>query len=478
MRQARLFSFLLLLSTLAACERPLLPSPPTLEPLLVHAEWDWFRDEKRRVVLLRGANYSSLERAPDAAPSRAPREDDFRWLAGLGFNLIRLPIAWSSIEPEPNHFDTRFLRDEVDPLLRFASNQGMQVVLALDQARWSACIPGGHGAPAWSCPQPPDPGAAPGSPSRVERARCDFFSGAAAPDGRPLRDHYVDAWRVVARYYEQDRRVVGFDLLDEPAPGECFAGSAFVGEILDPLYGEIATAIRRTDAPQALFYQPAVAPDDPILGAPPGVGPDAAFAPHVFTQTYGAPAGGPPVGAALAALYARAERAARRLGGPLLLGEIGADAPPEGTYRPVTPVFLRESLDALDRHLVGGAVWAFVPQGQTPAHEGGLGIGNEEDARLLARPFARRIAGVPIAMRFDDASRQFELSFRDDPDVSPPDPSEIFLPAKRRYPEGFTVAVTPGDRWTFDAHAQRLLLYRGSTTGERMHVVRIGPPAR
>jgi endoglycosylceramidase len=470
-----------LLAAAACTDRGLL-APPTLEPLLVHVDEHWFRDSKQRVVILRGVDLATLDRKREPGLARAPEPEDFAWLASLGFNLIRLPITWASVEATPNVYDHGYLHDVVDPLLRLASDYGMQVVLAVHQVRWSSCIPGGSGAPRWTCAgeSTPAPTEQPGwgrpgalAEMRAIRAACRFFGDARAPDHRKLREHYVDLWRNLARYYEQDKRVFGFDLVNEPTPSDCFPPQTFTPDVLTPLYAELRQAIRAEGAPQALVYQPAVRRGSPLLGAPEAFGPGAVFAPHLFTQIFGRPAEGPAGRAALAAQYRHAQRLAGALGGPLLIGEIGADAPADGTFRPATPEFLAASFDELDRRLIGGAVWAFVPHGDDPGAPGGLGI-NGDDVAVLARPYARRIAGLPLDMGFDAKSRTFTFSFRDDPTTRPHDPSEIFLPAKLAYPTGFTVEVTAGDRWKFDEHNERLLLYRGDAT---QHSIRITPSA-
>ena len=471
-----------LLAAAACTDRGLL-APPTLEPLLVHVDEHWFRDAKQRVVILRGVDLSTLERRREPEGTRAPRDEDFAWLSSLGFNLIRLPIAWASVEPQPSVYDHGFMHDQVDPLLRLASDYGMQVVLAVHQVRWSRCIPGGSGAPAWTCadakaaapseqPGWGQPGAL--AELRAARAACGFFRDALAPDHRKLREHYVDLWRNLARYYEQDKRIVGFDLLNEPNPSNCFPPLRFTADVLTPLYAELRQAVREQGAPQALVYQPAVSRGSALLGAPEAVGPGAVFAPHLFTQTFGAPREGALDAGTLATAYQRAQLLAAALGGPALIGEIGADAPADGTFRPATPEFLAASFDELDRRLIGGAVWAFVPHGDDPGAAGGLGI-NGDDVAVLARPYARRIAGLPLEMGFDSASRTFTFSFRDDPAAKPHDPSEIFLPAKLTYPEGFAVEVTAGDRWTFDEQNQRLLLYRGAAAQHSLRVTARAP---
>jgi endoglycosylceramidase len=467
-----------------ACSDRGILAPPTLEPLLARPDGAWFRDAKGRVVLLRGANYSALELPSDPGGIPQPRDADFAWLASLGFNLLRVPIAWSALEPLPDVFDPVFLRDRVDPVLRLANDHGMQVVLALYQVRWSDCFAGGTGAPRWTCaglaPASEREGVADGSDAqadaerRAARAQCAFFAGALAPDGDTQRAHYADTWKLVAQYYQQDQRIVGFDLFNEPSPGDCAPAERFVEDALAPFYAELVRVVRNQGAPQAIVYQPAVGPGSSLLDAPQGLGPTAILAPHLYSQTFGPPSGG------LAAhvlddFYGRAVLLARRLGGPLLLGEIGGDAPPRGPVRGTTPELLRASFAELDRLLAGGAVWAYAPPGDPAAGEPALGIANEADAAVVARPFARRIAGIPVAMRFDEATHEFTLRFRDDLEVEPPDPSEIFVPVKRRYPSGFAVRVGKGTHWTYDEHTQRVLVYRGPGSEHTVHIV---PAAR
>jgi endoglycosylceramidase len=450
----------------AACSDRGALSPPTLEPLLVHVDGPWLRDAKGRVVLLRGANVVSLEAIPPEQPVEV-REQEFQFLARLGFNFVRLPIPWIAVEPRPGTHDLAFLYGRVDPLLRAASDHGMQVILALQQARWSSCFLGDAGAPPWTCA-----GADAGPPSqrgwgardavaelRAARAQCNFYRDAKGPDGIALRERYATTWRAIAGYYEQDRRIFGFDLLNEPSPGSCFGPDAFLADVLTPFYRDLQLGVRQAGAPQAVVYQPALTRSDALLGIAADTAPGSIFAPHLFSQAFGPPPGAAAPGTLVAPSYARAAELARTIGGPLVVGEIGGDAPPIEGYRPVSRELLAASLDQLDRGLASGAVWALVERtgGAAP---GAPGI-SDEDAAVLARPFARRIAGIPQEMRFDAGSGEFHLRFVDDGTVKPPDPSEIFVPAERRYPGGFSVEVSDGDQWTFDAHNQRVLLYRG-----------------
>jgi hypothetical protein len=80
-------------------------------------------------------------------------------------------------------------------------------------------------------------------------------------------------------------------------------------------------------------------------------------------------------------------------------------------------------------------------------HAGGRGLAG------VVRPYARRIAGEPLFMRFDRESRIFEFEFRGDPAVSAP--TEVFVPALQ-YPQGYSVEVSDGS-YQIDSQAQTLI---------------------
>lgn len=451
---------------------------PTLEPLAITADADWIRDGAGRVVLLRGANYSGLEFGNFIANANGPREADFAQLASWGVNAVRLPIAWDYLEPQPNQFDESYLTDQVDPVIAFAEAHGIRVIIDMHFFNWSRCI-GGLGAPAWIC----DGHNYPQGEGGLLAATCDFFRveggvrpPATASDGRLVREHFLDAWRIVVRRYADDERVIAWDYFNEPF-GFCFGltGGAFEREALHPFYRRMRAIFAEEDAERTFFYEPHVTRN---LGFTPFLepfGPNVVYAPHLYGN-----AGGSADQAydgdleALRADYDDAVAEAATLGGPLVIGEYGGNADgPEG-FLEATELFLRDTYDELDRRLAGGTVWAYFPGGNgfSVVRADGSEKGSLVD--MIARPYARRIAGIPTAMGFDTDTKEFHLVFRNDDERRPPDPTEIFIPAARHYPDGFVVEVTAGDRWELDESGNRILLFRGKA---ETHEVRVMPAA-
>ena len=468
---------LLLALVLAGCGRDSSVeggADPVLEPLAIRANAGWIRDGAGRVVLLRGANYSGLEFGNFIGDDSGPRESDFAQIASWGLNVVRLPIAWHYLEPQPNAFDEGYLIDQVDRVVGFAAAHGIGVIIDMHFFFWSSCI-GGLGAPPWIC----DGHNYPSGEEGLLRATCDFFRNeggprppAFGPDDRLLREHFLDAWRLVVRHYADDPRVIGWDYFNEPF-GFCFglAGGAFEREALHPFYRRMREIVSEEGAERTFFYEPHVTRN---VGFEPGLepfGPDVVYAPHLYgsaggqaDQAYDGDA------QALREDYDRAVLEAGILGGPLFVGEFGGNVGgPEG-FLEATELFLRDSYDELDRRLLGAVFWAYFPGDNGFSVVDAEGREKGELVDIIARPYARRIAGIPTAMHFDLESRQFELSFHDDADLQLPDPTEIFVPVARHYPNGFDVEVTMGDRW--EREDDRILLFRG---GANEHTLRITP---
>jgi endoglycosylceramidase len=441
---------------------------PTLEPLTIHADADWIRDAQGRVVLLRGANYSGIEFGNFIGNTHGPEESDFAQMETWGFNVIRLPIAWSYMEPEPNVFDDRYLFEQVDPVVDWADRHGMVVVLEMHQFFWSPCI-GGNGAPAWACE-----GRNYGTDIfGAIRAGCEFVQGLAAPDGRTLQEHFLDVWRIIARHYRGDRRIAGLNMLNEPQTVACPGGAANETFLLYDLYRRWRTLVQAEGALQTFFAEPPVARNIgfPVITA--DFSPDVVYAPHLYTQTGGsADIKYDGNAATITADYEVAAREAREFGGPLFAGEFGGNTNLEGDFRPATEAFLRDSLDEQDRRLLGGAVWAYFPSDNTFSVVDADGNEKGDLVNIVARPYARRIAGVPTEMRWDPAMREFVFSWRVEAGQQS-DVTEVFVP-NRHFPLRF-IELPPGVVQSARPEEQTVL-FRALAPGD--YTIRIKLPLR
>ena len=432
----------------------------------LRSDGEWVRDGRGRVVLLRGVNYSGLEFGNFFGSPRPPEESDFAQMATWGVNVVRLPIAWHYIETAPNVLDLDHLRLQVDPIVRFARRHDVVVVLEMHQFQWSPCT-GGNGVPRWSCEGK-------GYSRDVLggwNAQHDFWAGALAPDGRTLLDHFYDVWRVVARRYRRERVVAGFNFLNEPL--DIVTPVGFEAQRLHPAYRRWAAILRDERAEQMLVLEPPVSRNLGIGAMPEPLGPNALYAPHLYTETGGLPELKYDGNAATTnADYALAANEAAGYGAELWVGEYGGSTEAAGGFRDATALAIRHQLDAQDAHLVGGAVWAYFPTDNTFSLVDAAGTEKGTLVDEWSRPYPQQTAGVPQSLHYDVDTRELTYTFAEDPTRKIPDPTILFVPFARHFPGGVVVETTPGDTAKIDVARNRIVLRRDRANPTHTIVVR------
>jgi len=274
----------------------------------------------------------------------------------------------------------------------------------------------------------------------------------------------------------------------------CYVGGRwvdFTSDYLRPFANRFAAAVRSVHPGALIFVEPEVTSPAPEWGQ--GDAEGVVFAPHwydaltLFAKRYlpGIALDGEQrrvvLGqGAVARSFAENLRGlvragAERMGAPTLIGEIGVPFDLDGGRAFTSGDFsaaeraLERSMRALDEALASATLWNYTAdntnargdqwngedlsifsrdQVADPAdpYAGGRGL------RAAIRPHARAVAGEPLLMRFDPASRRFTLRFRHDPAVAAP--TEIFLP-RLHYPRPPRVAVSDGE-YTYDQGAQQL----------------------
>lgn len=408
----------------------------------------WIRDAEGRVLMLRGVNYSALEWGNFSTQPHGPQEADFARIASWGFHVVRLPIAWAYLEPEPGKIDLSYLKTEVDRVIEFAHRHGIVVILDMHQFQWSMCFTGGLGIPTWTCD-----GKYKNDDFGVGRtqAESDFWSGAKAPDGRLLLDHLADVWLKVAEYYRDSPTVVAFNFFNEPSdmltslqtgPTYEEGVAAYERQVLFPYYQRLTGLVRGVGAQQTLVLDPAVQRASGMRVHPQPIGDaNVVYAPHLYlgylhsgTTTND-----------IRKDYAQAMTEAVELGGPLWVGEWGGGG----------PAFYRDSLTMLDEFLLGSACFGYFPSGNELVSADG--VENLELINLLVRPYPVQTAGIPQVLNWDPDKHEFRYIWAEDPNHAIPDPTIVFVPTARFFPQGYTTVLSAGDSAEIDG--DRLLIH-------------------
>ena len=454
----------------------------------------WFAAEQGRVLVLRGINVISAAKGDPERLARIDAGDARRVARDWGFDFVRFLVFWDAIEPAPGVYDETYLQ-RVEERLDLLHDEGLWVMLDMHQdvyARKFCC----DGAPEWAIRdddlpfQQREPWFLNYFEPAVQRA-FDHFWAAEGPHA-DLQEHYAGAWVAVAERLGRHPAVIGYDLMNEPHPGsddditELLLATpnpdgphaAFDREKLQPFHQRLIDRIRAVDTEGWIFFEPRYgAPGNGLPSyAPPLVDPRpgparVAYAPHLYSLPLDASHAYDPAHDPVLANWEE-RRAAELAAQPmaLLLGEWGLD------WRWTNAGgFSLGVVDMADRMRAGWAYWSYDP--------GGWGLwdrerGEQPNAAWLVRPYPRAVAGVPLAWAFDRETRVFTLTFEERPGAR--GPTEIALPARRLYPDGWDVSTSDADgtwSWAWDAAREILSVTTPATGGTHTLELRPAPPA-
>jgi endoglycosylceramidase len=425
-----------------------------------------FVDAEGRVVVLRGVN---ARIAPvfdeDLGPGKVPLEalptlapDDMTRMRRLGFDVLRLPVHWSGIEPndtEPPTYETKYL-DEVVKVVEAARSADVRVLLDLHQDAYSKYI-GQDGAPLWAIVPAPekilegpleDLGARTLS-SQVQKAFGTFFSR-TDPAGARLRKRFGLAVGALAKRFVGDRAVIGIELLNEPL--------GVNDDALRSFDEEIGAAIRAVDPARLVFFEPPATRNlldtSKLASAPLAMG-GTVYAPHVYTHVF-TPGDDKWNDTFTIEDLRHSNESAREeadsWGAPLFVGEFGF-----GPGNPRFADYIGWQLQLQDESMASSTYWLWKEQS---SGAWGLFDYDEKTAAWTERPAVRKvfarvvpraIGGWPQKWKWDAAPARFELAFIGDPAVTAPTILHLPLPEDalanfRVTCDGGTVTTAPDAR--------------------------------
>jgi endoglycosylceramidase len=359
--------------------------PPGVLPWL-HVEGDSrIVDDQGRDVLLRGFNDDALLE-PDSVGPAPIDAHDAEVMQRSGFTVVRLPVAWSRLEPQRGRIDTAYL-DEVVRDVRLIEQHGMYAVLDMHFLDWGPQF-GGSGAPRWaSLPAVPDAQWWPWESWRrhlspaVNAAYTYFW---LSPD---WQSDFDLAWRTVALRFRGDPGVAGYDLVNEPHPLP-IPPRLFEADWMWPLYARTIAAIGSVDAAHLFFVEGDLFGDYPTTIVPLHA-PDVVYSPHIYTGSLVPPAFDGDRKPFFDHVREQ-EGEARQVPGPMWTGELGIDKQQAHAVD-----YVDTALDAYDDDATGWAWWQWRQDDHWSVEDAG-GVVDLDWLHHLARPF---LAAAPVGVR-------------------------------------------------------------------------------
>jgi endoglycosylceramidase len=437
-------------------------------------EIPYIADEQGRMVLLHGATPASLlEFGPSNAPayplepaayengqcpankasSKYPPfcQADVAQMARLGFNVMRLPLSWSLLEPQRGSFNQTYV-DRIAQMVDWARAQHIYVIVDMHQNAYSNYVGASDssvdlgqysGAPSWAT-------ITDGLPSHVYANQREVNPAVLEAttnfwyDRNGIQDEYLAALAFIAKKFRADPVVVGYGIYNEPLVGWGLP-PGFEDLLLFPFYRRAVDAI--TGAHDGLpcwsgFFMPAVCgyrdlgaddtrhlifldtgllrevTDFPThLSMPLSSYPNVVLALHAYTHFYTIDHLEPKLVSSSSypwggydQSYSFAEHEARSMDAALFVSEFGS--PPGDDSRLLASQVVEQEI-----HRTGFAFWTWKENGSDTwgvyaapsASTDSSGCLRADRERLLARVYPRATADSSVIFRYDSADGSFQL---------------------------------------------------------------------
>jgi endoglycosylceramidase len=375
-------------------------------------------------------------------------EYDFPQLQALGYDVIRLNLSWSLLEPAPGKISQAYIA-RIAQVVGWAKRAGIYVVLDMHQDAWSkyvytaageSCtspfqaIRGFDGAPLWASAHLAPACALNGVRELDPAVQEDFqklYDDAAAPDGAGLQEHYAAAMLALAQRFHEDPAVAGYEIINEPSPGFDAVPSEVDATELFPFYAKVINDVvaKVSGFRQLFFIEPNVerdVTDHSAILTPWSLYSsysNVVYAPHIYTgvftldQQVASTRFLPSEGG-----YESAISDAKALGLPLWVGEFGNNPSDDSTI-------LQTSYELQDRYGLGGALWLWKENANDINRAVFWGVygppfppGEAQPSRIFytSRAFPLYTAGNLESFTYDPQAASFDMRAE-----SPPVPAGV-----------------------------------------------------
>jgi len=430
----------------------------------------WIVDQQGRIVIFRGVNYNGIESM--LFTEQPPELEDFQKIRRWGFNVVRLTISWEFVEPDRDIYDDDYLENWVEPVLRFAAQEGIGVILDMHQWNWSTCFSPsdgrGNGMPLWALPawtQGHCPYNGSDAFSRMMRAAADFW----LDEG--MREEYAELWGMIAVRYKDEPAIIGYDIFNEPWPGALSLSAVeFDRDILQPFYEELTTRIRDVDPKLLIIYEPSIMWDISGNHFTPMPLENIVYSPHLYSGgTAGGVTGYNRKPEPLLAEVERAVAEAEAQGVPLYVGEFGIGM--KENYQD----WIRDEFRYQEEHMVGGTWWSMRQHDNTTFGLTEFDTRAEKTGLLdfVSRPYPAATAGELVSFSYDEDTKTFSMTFSNSQYAR--GETIVSIP-QYQYPEGISVESSdPDGSWSYDYDPAEGFLRLAVDSAQPSHTIVVTP---
>jgi len=329
-------------------------------------------DSLGRQVLLRGVNVNShieyWQYDPNIITNYPLTDKDADLIAAMGWNMVRLCISWSRVEPRPGEYDESYL-DEVAASVAMLAERGIYTLMDLHQDAWGASLAappgticdegksaqGWDGAPEWATFDEGEPRCGSGHRELMPAVRAawvNFLNNREGPGGVGIQTRYVHMFAHLVKRFAKESSVAGYDIMNEPNQ---FLDETYLA--LSQFYEDALKAMRESEqevgAPRRLFFfEPTIAWQAVGFPAPAPFDHDdqVVYSPHIYQE--GINEGTLEEGFARAAK----ESVEQFKGAPVVTGEWGGS--PSRAKDPEDDYFERHLFEQ-DNYLFGATIWTW-----------------------------------------------------------------------------------------------------------------------
>ncbi len=334
-------------------------------------------DDQGRKVLLRGFNTDALVAYPKDPPA-ALSESDATLMQQAGFDVVRLGIDWSQLEPARGQINQTYL-DRVAGTVAMLNRHGLYVVLDMHfRLGWSPRF-GYSDAPDWATIGVPNWNPLPQYSWSPSLSPAAFVSDTYFWLSSDWKKDYYATWQTVARRFKSNSGVAGYDIFNEAHPLP-IPPRIFDKYYLWPMFRDAIEAIGTVDSNHMFFVEGIL-----LLTMNTVVvhlhAPNVVYGTHLYEGSLVPPfwTGDPTF---LRQRFQQRVKEATEVPAPLWIGELGYDLTQKGA-----PSYADAALDEMDDLGVGWAWWQWRENKYWGIVDAGGQVVNLDMLRHLARPY-------------------------------------------------------------------------------------------